>query len=45
MTEKEETKTDFIAPVVSKPNSLLLKTAIGLFVAWIGVLFWIISRS
>ena len=45
MTEKEETQTDFVAPVVSKRNPLLLKIAIGLFVAWIGILFWIIRRS
>tara|TARA_B100000945_G_C20408636_1_gene611414 strand:+ start:760 stop:897 length:138 start_codon:yes stop_codon:yes gene_type:complete len=45
MAENDEDKTDFIAPVDSKRNPLLLKLSIALFITWVGVLLWIISRS
>ncbi len=45
MADDQQGRSDFIAPVPSRRNPLLLKIAIGLFVIWIGVLLWIISRS
>ena len=45
MLAPDDSKSDFVAPIKSKPNLRLLIIAIGLFVIWIGVLLGIISRS
>lgn len=45
MVKQDQEHRDFIAPVKSSPNPLLLKAAIGLFFLWVGVLLWVISRS
>ena len=44
MVNQDEENKDFIAPVKSTRNAVLLKAAVSLFLLWIAVLLWILSR-